>query len=213
MPKGDVYHLDGYSNDEIFRKFVKQLLLVMVNAESRDKARGAINEAVYRYKELELPPEITSTKGEHLFPVMDAFASKHHKISHYFCSGKGIDLQNLDSKIAEKVLMSFAKFYAVLPLHDSFVVHHGLEDTLKESMQQAFLEVLGCETKIDLKYNSLEERRKEFPPKPGHYKVDFAEVRAAKVPFSTYHNLLTEHYRSRSPNKKAPEQESDFIPF
>ena len=52
MPKGDVYHLKGYSNDETFRRFVKQLLLIMVNADSRETVRKAIHSAVHRDKEL-----------------------------------------------------------------------------------------------------------------------------------------------------------------
>jgi hypothetical protein len=218
MPEGDVYYLDGYSNDKTFRKFVKQLLLVMVNAESRNKARSAIHSAVHRDKELELPPEIPSTKEEYLFPVMDAFASKHQTISHYFCSGKGIDLQNLDSKIAEKVLLHFAKFYAVLPLHDSFIVHHGLEESLLNTMQQAFFDVMGCDSKIEVKYNSLEIWQKGRIPLPMPKDMEelrkrqprLKEVLAERVPYSVYHQLLDEHWNSMSPQK--PEDEQEPVP-
>ena len=107
------------------------MLLVMVNADSRETVRKAIHSAVHRDKSLELPPEIPSTKASDLYPVMDVFEKKHEKIRHYFCTGKGIDLQNLDSKMAEKVMLHVRKGlgmpYAILPLHDSFIIHHGWE--------------------------------------------------------------------------------------
>lgn len=52
-----------------------------------------------------LPDDIPSTKGKDLFPVMDAFQQKHYLIADYFNSGKGIDLQNIDSHISEQVLL------------------------------------------------------------------------------------------------------------
>lgn len=219
MPKGDVYHLPGHSNDQTFRKFVKQLLLIMVNAESRKKARKAIHSAVHLEKSLELPPEIPSTKKADLDPVMDAFEKKHEKIRHYFCTGKGIDLQNLDSKMAEKVMLRFVRFvgmtYAILPLHDSFVIHHGLEETLKETMENAFLEMFGCPIRVDLKYNSLEKWREERPPnpRPRPLKVNFKKIAAERVPYSIYHSLLDEHWRSKSYPEQDPSPDPDPIPF
>jgi hypothetical protein len=203
MPEGDVYHLKGYSNDETFRRFVKRMLLVMVNADSRETVRKAIQSAVHRDKSLELPPEIPSTKASDLYPVLDAFEKKHGKIKRYFCSGKGIDLQYLDSQIAEKVLLYMTKQYAVLPLHDSFIIHHGFVYHLQDSMEQAFSDAFGCKTKVDLKYDSAEEWKKKHPPDPdnGHYKVDFIKAAAEKVPYSVYHQLLEEHWDSMSPQK------------
>jgi hypothetical protein len=70
MPAGDVYHPTGYSNDQTFRNFVNQLLLIMLNAESTEEARKATHSAVHLKKEL--PPGIPSTKKSDLDPVMDA---------------------------------------------------------------------------------------------------------------------------------------------
>ena len=130
-PEGDVYHLDGYSNDYIFREFVKRMLLVMVNASDRPAVRGVLFEDVYSKKDLELPVELGSTKAEVLDPIMDAFENKHENIKGFFCTGKGIDLQYLDSQIAEKVMLHFSKMgYAILPLHDSFIIYQDLEEEL-----------------------------------------------------------------------------------
>ena len=72
---------------------------------------------------------------------MDAFEKKHKRLSvKYFCTGVGVDLQYLDSKIAEQVMLHFSKMhYAILPMHDSFILHHGLEGELQHTMGQSFL--------------------------------------------------------------------------
>lgn len=162
MPEGDVYKIEGYSNDRTFRSFVKSMLLMMVNAGSREATRKALQSAIYRQKVLVLPPEIPSVSQSDLYPLMDAFEEKHQPIRHYFNSGIGIDLQFLDSQIAEKVLVRFTEIgYPALPLHDSFVVHHGLEGELKETMNRAFHEIFGVDGKVDLKYRSIDKREKE----------------------------------------------------
>jgi hypothetical protein len=61
-------------------------------------------------------------------------------------------LQRLDSDIAEKVLLHFAKSgIAILPLHDSFLMHNGYEASLEPVMRSAFEEVVGASPKIDRK--------------------------------------------------------------
>lgn len=162
MPEGDVYYLEGYSNDDVFRKFVKRMLLVMVNASDRESVRKALHEEVHKKKKLKLPEEIKSTRGEDLFPLMDAFEQKHKPLKKYFCTGKGIDLQYLDSKMAEEVMLHFSKTgFAILPLHDSFIIHHGCEGTLNESMKKAFYNMFGVECQVDLKYNTWDVRAEE----------------------------------------------------
>ena len=86
---------------------------------------------------------------------MDAFEKKHEPIKKYFCTGIGIKLQYLDSQIAEEVMLHFSKAgFAILPLHDSFIIHHGCEEALNESMNKAFFSMFGVECQVDLKYNS-----------------------------------------------------------
>lgn len=150
MPEGDVYHIPGYSNSPNFRDFVKRLLLVTVNSDNRNIARNALHSEVHFDKTLSLPTEIPSTSVEHLFPLMDAFEAKHEPIKHYFCTGVGIDLQNKDSMMAEQVLLQFSKWnYAILPMHDSFIIHHGLEQSLRDAMNKAFKDLFGVDCKIE----------------------------------------------------------------
>ena len=58
----------------------------------------------------------------------------------------------MDSDIAEKVLVHFAKQgVAILPLHDSFLMHSGYETSLEPIMKSAFEEVVGASPIIDSK--------------------------------------------------------------
>jgi hypothetical protein len=180
MPKGDVYLLPGYSNVPVFRDFVKQMLLIMVNSKSRAATRAALHNAVYTEKSLEKPPEIESTKAEHLYPLMDAFEMKHEEIKHHFNTGKGVDLQYKDSQIAEEVMLYFAKKgYPVLCLHDSFIVHNGLEKELDEQMNKAFYKMFGRKSEIKVKFRSLEVEQLEYEKElqrrglPGDYTEEF----------------------------------------
>jgi hypothetical protein len=84
--------------------------------------------------------------------VSEAIIAFHEPIAHHFYTGFGLRLQRMDSDIAEKVLLHFAeKGIAVLPLHDSFLMHQGYETWLEPVMKTAFEEVVGAFPKIDRK--------------------------------------------------------------
>lgn len=79
----------------------------------------------------------------------DRIKKAHAPIASYFNSGIGIKLQYKDSCIAEKVLLGFAsKGFPCLPIHDSFIMHHGYKDELDGAMSQAFKEITGINAKI-----------------------------------------------------------------
>ena len=79
----------------------------------------------------------------------------HQPIADHFYTGVGLKLQRMDSDIAEKVLLHFAqKGIAILPLHDSFLMHNGYETWLEPAMRQAFEDVVGLPPKIDRKVAS-----------------------------------------------------------
>ena len=59
----------------------------------------------------------------------------------------------MDSDIAERVMLTFARHedrIPILPLHDSFVLHYGYEDMLRQAMENAFEELLGFKPKTAL---------------------------------------------------------------
>jgi hypothetical protein len=67
----------------------------------------------------------------------------------YFGTGYGLKLQRLDSDIAEAVMLKFAqRGIPILPIHDSFIVHHGHEDLLRKVMEEKFEQRTGSRIKL-----------------------------------------------------------------
>jgi hypothetical protein len=76
----------------------------------------------------------------------------HRPIGKHFFTGKGLELQRLDSDIAEHVMLHFMeRRIPVLPLHDSFLVHHGYEDELASVMSKAYSKLIQGFVSIDKK--------------------------------------------------------------
>lgn len=79
--------------------------------------------------------------------------SSFPEFKEHFGSGVGLKLQRKDSDLAEAVMLKFAAMdYACLPVHDSFVVHHGMQDVLTDTMKAAFEDMFGVvsETNFDM---------------------------------------------------------------
>jgi hypothetical protein len=140
LPEEDPYRLDGFSKAKETRDFFKRVLLVVLNTkrETKSKAKDAVIRRIIRdvrFGELKQPEEIQDINA-----AIDQFAIKHESIQQYFFTGYGIDLQFIDSQIAEKILLYFATTLGVpcLPVHDSFIIHAGLVFKLQEIMLHYF---------------------------------------------------------------------------
>ena len=73
--------------------------------------------------------------------LRDAILKAHKAIESMFFQGHGNHLQYIDSCIAEQVMLQFVRMnYPVLPVHDSFIMHHAFGDLgeLEEAMRRAF---------------------------------------------------------------------------
>jgi hypothetical protein len=72
-----------------------------------------------------------------------------------FYSDCGARLQRIDSELAEGVMLHFADYATthppVLPVHDSFIMHHGYEDELSEVMNKLFQIRFNTANKIGIK--------------------------------------------------------------
>lgn len=125
---------DAYDIESIKRDFVKTAFAQLVNGRRK-----------YRTPEDFKPDEQGMTWKD----VLSTVESKHEPIKEYFRTGHGLKLQRLDSDIAERVILHFAEQgYPCLPIHDSFIVHHGLEDELKETMLAEYQKELGAEINL-----------------------------------------------------------------
>ena len=77
----------------------------------------------------------------------------HPDIAHLICSGAGLKLMNLDSRICEYVIADFVRTDTpILTVHDSFIVPFEEEDRLLQLMKEAF-EHVTYKTGIKAKFN------------------------------------------------------------
>ena len=87
--------------------------------------------------------------------VVSAFMERHAPISDAFFTGSGGVLQRIDSDLAERVMLRFLDYgrpVPVLPVHDSFILHHGYQHELKAFMELEFYEMFGQEINVELEY-------------------------------------------------------------
>ena len=92
----------------------------------------------------------------------------HKPIKDLFFKGLGNKLQFEDSCIAESVMLQFAASDApALPIHDSFVMHHGYGDKggLEEAMRRAYFE----------RFNSSLSEKRDLVEKVIHDKIRLDE--------------------------------------
>jgi hypothetical protein len=128
----------SFSQGGSLRKVIKKAFNAMLNAE----------------KPLSRPPKDIELQRFELTwaELSEAIRRCHAPIAHHFETGVGVRLQRLDSDIAEKVLLYFAKGgIPVLPVHDSFLAHHGYSE-LPKVMARAFEEIVGVSPRIDQKH-------------------------------------------------------------
>lgn len=109
--------------------------------------------------------KLNDTKGRHrprkpqlallgmTLQELDARLQKRHPaIFPHYGSGVGLDLQFVDSQIAEAVMLRFLEMGEVcLPIHDSFIVARRMRRTLEAVMQEEFQRIVyaNCRTKTE----------------------------------------------------------------
>lgn len=140
----DAYDV-GFPN--VPRELVKRAFNALVNAKQRPRRLEEYNEEQY---------------GVTWDALLEAIANKHRPIAHLFSTAIGVRLQFKDAQIANQVMLRFLSMnYACLPVHDSFIVHHGLADELIEIMHDEFREAVGAEigTKLKLDVSAVLDLR------------------------------------------------------
>ena len=135
--------VDPYGDEN--RNLMKQVFLICVNEESREKAIQAIRQEI-NYNQ----PDLTST-NQFINPLIDTTIKRHPELSDCFFSGMWAELQYQDSKISEYVLNHMrAKKILVLPVHDSFVVQDQYIHHLYSIMKEAY-RMLGIDSIPEVK--------------------------------------------------------------
>jgi hypothetical protein len=131
LPTEDVYSLNGIPEES--RNMLKVVLQILLNAGTEQKALRKIKEEFPRKKH---PGVFTNENITHE-SIIRAFKQKHEAISKYFGSGYGVELQFIDSQIAEEILLALAeKGIVALPIHDSFIVQKEHKKALEDIMEE-----------------------------------------------------------------------------
>ena len=138
----------GVNSPEHRRDITKLFFLLSLNASDEPalfKAfRSELNYKAYPYT---FPDEV-------LAELLTTIKQGHPDIAHLICSGAGLRLMNIDSRICEYVIADFVRTGTpILTVHDSFIVPFGQEDRLLKLMKDAF-ERVTYQTVIKAKFNN-----------------------------------------------------------
>jgi uncharacterized protein (DUF2461 family) len=121
IPRKNAEDTDG------FRKFIKQCFNAMLNAtnEMKRAPRGSkLGHWGVTWKQ-----------------AVNAIKDRHPDIEDQFFTGAGLRLQRIDSDLCEAVMLAMinrSPEIVILPVHDSFIVHHGYKNELMAMMIGAY---------------------------------------------------------------------------
>ena len=136
--------------------------------EHRDVVKQAFNAMFQASTTLDRKPDGIELDeiGMSWRELKEAILNAHKPIKDYFFKGIGNRLQFEDSCIAESVMLQFAKMDApALPIHDSFVMHHGFGTygELEEAMRRAFYDRFHRDIKVKVDMVVPIKPAKDYP--------------------------------------------------
>jgi hypothetical protein len=137
----------GVNNPEHCWKIAKLFFLLSFNASTEQSLfkafRSELNYSDYPYS---FPDDVLSE-------LLTCIKEHHSDVAHLICSGAGLRLMNIDSRICEYVIADFIQTHTpILTVHDSFIVPFGEEDRLNQLMKEAFKQVTQ-KVGIKVKFN------------------------------------------------------------
>ena len=118
----------------------------VLDGEHRDLVKSAFNAMIQASSPpqncpRDIDPSIADMSWSEL---RDRIIAAHKPIEDLFFRGEGNLMQFEDSCICEGVMLHFAAMDApALPIHDSFIMHHGFGGELEEAMRREFHKRLG----------------------------------------------------------------------
>jgi hypothetical protein len=140
----DAYDIGlDYFQDKRRRPLVKKYMNAVLNDSS---------------KKFSLDPDELKVLGLTHTELHDRLCKLHAPISRYFNTGVGVDLQHLDSQMAQEVMLRLMdKGEVCLPIHDSFIVRVKAEAFLNKTMQDVFRESFfqTPDIKLDFGYKGV----------------------------------------------------------
>ena len=140
-PKKEPYVVEPYG--EPYKPVFKKMLNMAINAERTESAMRALRMAIIEDSELDRVFH-KCTFNEWLVPAWEAMCKFHEPIKRHLSSGAGLELQRLDSDIAEHVMLKMKQQgIPVLAVHDSFIVPNVHEHALGAAMIEASKAIVG----------------------------------------------------------------------
>jgi hypothetical protein len=146
----------GVNNPEHCRDITKLFFLLSLNASDEKSLFKAFrHELNYRTYPYSFPNAV-------LAELLETIKHSHANIKHLICSGAGLRLMNIDSRICEYVIADFIQTNTpILTVHDSFIVPFGEEDRLLRLMKDAFNSVTH-QVGIKAKFNANLTKRQLY---------------------------------------------------
>ena len=158
----------------------------VLDGEHRDIVKQAFNAMIQARSPLNQKPRDINLDGLEMNwkDLRQRILNNHKPIQHLFFSGIGNRLQFEDSCIAESVMLNFQKRDApALPVHDSFIMHHGYGGELEEAMRRGFHERFGSD--IPVKSEIIEELP-SLPFEGQPYNLSVEEIIKGEVEYSQW---------------------------
>jgi len=138
----DPYDISGIEHSETMRKLMKVILLSSINAVNKGKAKKAILYEINIEQKEEFYDWYKNSNID-IDKIMDSFVKFHEPIKDMFFSNMGIELQYVDSRMAEIIINYFTKKeIPVLCVFDSFIIELKHKSELIEKMHEAFREIM-----------------------------------------------------------------------
>ena len=125
--------------NQIDRERIKIASLIVINSSDRQKAIKAIHNEC-RKKDIHYPAGQFGCYRT----LVDNFEDYHQPIKQFLLSGKGLELQYLDSRIMAKILARMTKrSIPALPVHDSIICPARYEGFLHQIMMDEYEKEIG----------------------------------------------------------------------
>lgn len=154
--KGDVYRPKEilpkfYASDEasktdkaIARDFVKRATNICLCVTSRQKANSALGQHLFKHPHCGILNRILDAEECRTTDLIDRIVKVHEPIQHRFFAGYGIEMMTIDGKIMKRILLGFCRAKKpVLAIHDSIVVRVSDAFAAKQTMKQAYYEMVN----------------------------------------------------------------------
>ena len=163
----EVRRLGGKGGEEVLT--VAELfrhIFVEVPPDLKKNIRGDLYQEHIekRISESQLCPSRLQVHSDVFQQVKDAILARHPAIREQFAADRGIELMNMDSKMAALIGDRFRDAgQGILLLHDGFYAAQSQRDLLVTAMQEAYQEVIGWELPEDrIDTETLEDIQKKI---------------------------------------------------